>query len=71
MRLRYRLLLLGTLIMLAFQLRANAVQPTLEMKIDRFITHQMTTQHIPGLALAITHENQVMYVKGYGKANTW
>lgn len=70
MRLRYRLFLLGTLIMLAFQLRANAVQPTLEMKIDRFITHQMTTQHIPGLALAITHENQVMYVKGYGKANT-
>ncbi|MBW4518743.1 MAG: beta-lactamase family protein [Scytolyngbya sp. HA4215-MV1] len=70
MRLRYRLLLLGTLIVLVFQLRANAVQPTLEMKIDRFITHQMSTQHIPGLALAITHENQVMYVKGYGKANT-
>ncbi|MBD2408908.1 beta-lactamase family protein [Leptolyngbya sp. FACHB-402] len=68
MRLRYRLLLLGTLIVLVFQLRANAVQPSLEMKIDRFITHQMTTQHIPGLALAITHENQVMYVKGYGKA---
>jgi CubicO group peptidase (beta-lactamase class C family) len=40
------------------------------MKIDRFITHQMTTQHIPGLALAITYRNQVMYVKGYGKANT-
>lgn len=53
-----------------FQLGTNAAQPTLEMKIDRFITHQMTTQHIPGLALAITHENQVMYVKGYGKANT-
>ncbi|MBL1178915.1 serine hydrolase domain-containing protein [Pantanalinema sp. GBBB05] len=70
MRLRYRLLLLGTLIMMVFQLRANAVQLTLEMKIDRFITHRMTTQHIPGLALAITHENQVMYVKGYGKANT-
>ena len=68
MRWRYRLLLLGMLIVLGFQLRANAVQPNLEMKIDRFITHQMTTQHIPGLALAITHENQVMYVKGYGKA---
>jgi CubicO group peptidase (beta-lactamase class C family) len=51
-------------------LRIHAAQSTLEMKIDRFITHQMATQHIPGLALAITHENQVMYVKGYGKANT-
>jgi CubicO group peptidase (beta-lactamase class C family) len=58
------------LIVLAFQLRTNAAQPNLETEIDRFITHQMTTQHIPGLALAITHENQVMYVKGYGKANT-
>ncbi|GAB4382243.1 MAG: serine hydrolase domain-containing protein [Elainellaceae cyanobacterium] len=51
------------------QFKTDATQPTLEMKIDRFITHQMTTQHIPGLALAITHENQVMYVKGYGKSN--
>ena len=24
---------------------------------------------MPGLALAITHKNQVLYVKGYGKAN--
>lgn len=56
--------------MLVFQLRTNALQPNLEMKIDRFITHQMTTQHIPGLALAITHGDQVMYAKGYGKANT-
>jgi CubicO group peptidase (beta-lactamase class C family) len=57
------------LLVLMFQLGTNAAQPTLEMKIDRFITHQMTTQHIPGLALAITHEDQVMYIKGYGKAN--
>lgn len=69
MRLRYGLLLLGILILVVFQLRANAAQPNLETKIDRFITHQMTTQHIPGLALAITHENQVLHVKGYGKAN--
>ncbi|XGV97573.1 MAG: serine hydrolase domain-containing protein [Leptolyngbya sp. BL-A-14] len=55
--------------MLVFQLRTNAAQSALGTKIDRFITHQMITQHIPGLALAITHENQVMYVKGYGKAN--
>ncbi|HEY9643440.1 MAG TPA: serine hydrolase domain-containing protein [Coleofasciculaceae cyanobacterium] len=69
LQLRYGLLLLGTLILLVFQLRTTAAQPTLETKIDRFITQQMTTQHIPGLALAITHENQVVQVKGYGKAN--
>lgn len=57
------------LILLALQPKTNAVQPSLEAEIDRFITHQMTTQHIPGLALAITHKNQVLHVKGYGKAN--
>jgi CubicO group peptidase (beta-lactamase class C family) len=70
MRRRYGWLLLGTLIVLVFQLRTNAAQLPLEAKIDRFITHQMTTQHIPGLALAITHENQVLHIKGYGKANS-
>jgi CubicO group peptidase (beta-lactamase class C family) len=68
LRLRYRLLLLGILILAVLQLRVTAAQPTLEMKIDRFITHQMTTQHVPGLALAITYGNQVLHVKGYGKA---
>ncbi|WP_432809383.1 serine hydrolase domain-containing protein [Pantanalinema sp. GBBB05] len=68
-RLRYGLLLLGTLIVLALQVRTPATQPTLEMEIDRFIIHQMTTQHIPGLALAITHDNQVLHIKGYGRAN--
>ncbi|HEY9661880.1 MAG TPA: serine hydrolase domain-containing protein, partial [Allocoleopsis sp.] len=52
-----------------FQLRTNAAQPTLEMQIDRFITHQMSAQHIPGLALAITHDNQVLQIKGYGNSN--
>ncbi len=54
--------------MLTFHHRTNAAQPTLETEIDRFITHQMATQHIPGLALAITYENQTLHVKGYGKA---
>lgn len=57
------------LIVLVFQLRTNAAQPNLKVKIDRFINHQMETQHIPGLALAITHENQVLHIKGYGRAN--
>jgi CubicO group peptidase (beta-lactamase class C family) len=68
-RLRYGLFLLGMLIVLTFHFRASAAQTPLERKIDRFMTHQMATQHIPGLALAITHENQVLHIKGYGKAN--
>ncbi len=50
-------------------LRPGVSQPTLKMAIDRFIIHQMAIQHIPGLALAITHNNQVLHVKGYGKAS--
>jgi CubicO group peptidase (beta-lactamase class C family) len=69
-QLRKRLFLVGALIILTFHLKISAAQPTLEMEIDRFITHQMATQHIPGLALAITHENQALHVKGYGRANT-
>jgi CubicO group peptidase (beta-lactamase class C family) len=68
-RLHYGVFLLGMLLVLIFPLRISAAQASLEMKIDRFITYQMSTQHIPELALAITHENQMMYVKGYGKAN--
>jgi CubicO group peptidase (beta-lactamase class C family) len=69
MRLRFGSILLGMLIVLMCQFKTDATQPTLEMKIDRFITHQMTTQRIPGLALAITYGNQVLHVKGYGKSN--
>jgi CubicO group peptidase (beta-lactamase class C family) len=66
---RYGLFVVGMLIVLMLHFRASATQPSLEMKIDRFITHQMATQHIPGLALAITHKSQILHVKGYGKAN--
>jgi CubicO group peptidase (beta-lactamase class C family) len=36
--------------------------------VDRFINAQLETQRIPGLALAITHNDQVVYVRGYGTA---
>ncbi len=69
-RLRCGLFLLGVLLVLMFPFRTSAAQPTLEMEIDRFITHQMATQHIPGLAVAITYGNQELHVKGYGRAST-
>ena len=36
--------------------------------VDRFINTQMENHRIPGLALAITHDDQVVYVRGYGTA---
>ncbi len=36
--------------------------------VDRFITTQMENHRIPGLALAITRDDQVVYVRGYGTA---
>lgn len=51
---------------------ARAVTPTnstLDLAaVDRFIIAQMKNQRIPGLALAITHKDQVVYVRGYGTA---
>lgn len=39
-------------------------------EIDNFVEAQMRELHIPGLALAIVQGDQVMYLKGYGFADT-
>ena len=36
--------------------------------VDRFVIAQMARHRIPGLALAITHGDQVVHVRGYGEA---
>jgi CubicO group peptidase (beta-lactamase class C family) len=36
--------------------------------VDRYIERQMTANRIPGLALAITRGDEVIYLKGYGTA---
>jgi len=66
----WALLLLGPLLMFlpnsknqpAHQAAVNATE------IDQFITRQMVRQHVPGLALAITQGDRLLYVKGYGQA---
>jgi CubicO group peptidase (beta-lactamase class C family) len=63
------LIFLSVLIVITFNLNGSANQLDLDDRIDRFITTQMKTHHIPGLALAITHNNQVLHVKGYSTAN--
>ena len=36
--------------------------------VDRFVTTQMARHGIPGLALAITHGDRILHVRGYGEA---
>jgi CubicO group peptidase (beta-lactamase class C family) len=38
--------------------------------IDGYITDQMRSARIPGLALAIVKGDQIVYLKGYGRANS-
>ncbi len=48
---------------------APSADPALDLgAVDRFINTQLESQRIPGLALAITHNHQVVYVRGYGTA---
>ncbi len=39
-------------------------------KIDDYISKQMQESRIPGLALGIVKDNQIIYVKSFGSANT-
>ncbi len=66
-QLRAAFILLGMLLLTLFHARRSAGQSPLDVAaLDRFIAAQMRAQRIPGLALAITHGDQVILVKGYG-----
>lgn len=39
-----------------------------QVAVDRFINSEMVRHRIPGIALAITHGNQIVHVRGYGEA---
>jgi CubicO group peptidase (beta-lactamase class C family) len=66
---RLILILLSAVIAIAINLNGSANQLDLEGRINRLIMAQMKTYHIPGLALAITHNNQALHLKGYSTAN--
>jgi CubicO group peptidase (beta-lactamase class C family) len=38
--------------------------------VDRFLTRQLDAAHIPGAAIAITHDDQVVHVAGFGHDST-
>jgi CubicO group peptidase (beta-lactamase class C family) len=68
-QLRPLFLALSTAFLLLSNVRRVAAQPTVDLNaIDRFINAQMAAQRLPGLALAITQGNEVLYLKGYGTA---
>ena len=46
----------------------SVARPFDPVAVDRFITTQMARHHIPGLAVAITHGDQVVFLRGYGEA---
>src|SRR4051812_45920346 len=63
---RWLFLLLGGFM---FMVQPSRAQASLDLHaLDQFITEQMAAQRVPGLALAITQGDQVLYVKGYGAA---
>ncbi len=48
---------------------AQSANPETMATIDAYINSQMRDLRIPGLALAIVHNDQIVTVKGYGVAN--
>jgi CubicO group peptidase (beta-lactamase class C family) len=43
--------------------------PVVKMKIDRFVSGEMSRQKIPGMAIAVVKNGEAVVAKGYGFAN--
>lgn len=58
----------GLLLMLMTASQNRSFQPTgfNPAAVDQFVAREMKLQSLPGLALAVTQGDQVLYVKGYG-----
>ena len=48
---------------------STAIADSKVKRIDAFITQQMQKHGLPGLALALVEGDQVIFMKGYGKAD--
>ena len=46
-----------------------ANDPAVKMKIDRFVSGEMSRQKIPGIAIAVVKNGEAVVAKGYGFAN--
>ncbi|MGB8243771.1 MAG: serine hydrolase domain-containing protein, partial [Pseudolabrys sp.] len=47
----------------------TAIDPVFKMKIDRFVSGEMSRQKIPGMAVAVVKNGEAVVEKGYGFAN--
>ena len=47
----------------------TANDPVVKMKIDRFVSGDMSRQKIPGMAIAVVKNGEAVVAKGYGFAN--
>lgn len=64
------ILLSGFLLTQPVAAAVRAAPPTPNMsKIDTFITTTMQEKHIPGVALAVVHDDQALHLRGFGKAD--
>ena len=67
----YPFLLAGALLLLALAsdgaTARNRPYPDLDA-VDGYVERQMAANRVPGLALAITHGDEVVYLEGYGTA---
>ena len=48
---------------------AAAAQTSLDAAVDRFIRKEMQARHIPGLALLVARDGQIVRAQGYGFSN--
>jgi len=70
-----RYVLLCTLLLVVVSLTAlpvaaapHASTPDLA-KIDAYISEQMQADHIPGVALGLVHNDQIVHLRGFGSAD--
>jgi len=63
------LIILITFILISQVTNAHASSDPDFAAIDAFIQNEMDATHLPGLALAVVHNDKVAYLKGYGSAN--
>jgi CubicO group peptidase (beta-lactamase class C family) len=75
MNISRNLLILSLVLGLAFSLclpsfpvRANSNAPVNLQAVDEFLQEQVKANRIPGVAVAIVQDNQIIFSKGYGEA---
>jgi CubicO group peptidase (beta-lactamase class C family) len=67
----FDVLLVVVVIMIGFSLYRFMCSPRLpclctSMRFDRYVSDVMDTLHVPGLAIAVVHNNDIVCMKGYG-----